>query len=93
MGHVQSGKTANYSGLICKAADVWYKISIVLLGIPNNLRAHSQLRHEPLFRLLPQRCEGERWQMVAHNNLKLTCWMSFLESFPNFGLKNMFAFP
>jgi len=26
VGHVQSGKTSNYSGLICKAADAGYKI-------------------------------------------------------------------
>ena len=30
VGHVQSGKTSNYSGLICKAADAGYKIIIVL---------------------------------------------------------------
>ena len=30
MGHVQSGKTTNYSSLICKAADVGYKIIIIL---------------------------------------------------------------
>lgn len=32
VGHVQSGKTANYSGLICKAADSGYKIIIILAG-------------------------------------------------------------
>ncbi|CUS34532.1 Z1 domain-containing protein [Candidatus Nitrospira nitrificans] len=44
MGHVQSGKTANYCGLICKAADAGYKVIIVLSGIHNNLRSQTQIR-------------------------------------------------
>jgi hypothetical protein len=44
VGQVQSGKTANYSGLICKAADSGYKLIIVLAGIHNNLRSQTQLR-------------------------------------------------
>lgn len=43
-GHVQSGKTANYCGLICKAADVGYKVIIVLSGIHNSLRSQTQIR-------------------------------------------------
>lgn len=43
-GHVQSGKTGNYTGLICKAADAGYKIIIVLAGIHNNLRSQTQMR-------------------------------------------------
>ncbi|QYO76565.1 Z1 domain-containing protein [Devosia salina] len=44
VGHVQSGKTSNYTGLICKAADAGYKIIIVLAGIHNNLRSQTQMR-------------------------------------------------
>jgi hypothetical protein len=44
MGHVQSGKTANYIGLICKAADAGYKTIIVIAGIQNNLRNQTQIR-------------------------------------------------
>ena len=44
VGHVQSGKTANYTGLICKAADAGYKIIIVLAGLHNNLRSQTQIR-------------------------------------------------
>ncbi len=44
VGHVQSGKTANYTGLICKAADAGYKIIIVLAGMHNNLRSQTQIR-------------------------------------------------
>ena len=44
MGHVQSGKTANFCGLICKAADAGYKVIIVLSGIHNSLRSQTQIR-------------------------------------------------
>ena len=44
VGHVQSGKTANYTGLICKAADAGYKIIIIIAGIHNNLRNQTQSR-------------------------------------------------
>jgi hypothetical protein len=44
VGHVQSGKTANFIGLICKAADMGYKFIIVLAGIHNSLRAQTQMR-------------------------------------------------
>ena len=42
VGHVQSGKTGNYSGLVCKAADAGYKIVIVLAGLHNNLRSQTR---------------------------------------------------
>jgi hypothetical protein len=44
VGNVQSGKTGNYTGLICKAADAGYKIIIVLAGLHNNLRSQTQIR-------------------------------------------------
>ena len=44
VGHVQSGKTANYAGLICKAADAGYRLVIVIAGIHNNLRNQTQVR-------------------------------------------------
>jgi len=46
MGHVQSGKTANYAGLIAKAIDCSYKVIIVFSGIHNNLRDQTQKRIE-----------------------------------------------
>lgn len=46
MGHVQSGKTANYCGLACKAADVGYKVIIVLAGVHDSLRSQTQIRVE-----------------------------------------------
>ena len=44
LGHVQSGKTANYIGLVSKAADAGYKFIIVIAGIHNNLRKQTQER-------------------------------------------------
>lgn len=44
IGHVQSGKTANYVGVIAKAADAGYKFIIVIAGIHNNLRKQTQER-------------------------------------------------
>ncbi|MDA8055328.1 MAG: hypothetical protein M0Z77_06730 [Thermoplasmatales archaeon] len=44
VGQVQSGKTGNYTGLICKALDSGYKVIIVLAGPYNNLRSQVQIR-------------------------------------------------
>lgn len=44
VGHVQSGKTANYAGVICKAADAGYQVIIVLAGLLNSLRNQTQER-------------------------------------------------
>ena len=44
VGNVQSGKTANYTGLVNKATDAGYKLIIIVAGIHNSLRAQTQLR-------------------------------------------------
>jgi hypothetical protein len=44
VGHVQSGKTANFSALIAKAADAGYRVVIVLSGLHNTLRQQTQRR-------------------------------------------------
>lgn len=49
IGHVQSGKTANYTGLIARAADAGYKFIVVIAGIHNNLRKQTQQRIEEAF--------------------------------------------
>lgn len=46
VGQVQSGKTANYLGLIAKAIDVGYRVIVVLAGAGNDLRAQTQIRLE-----------------------------------------------
>ena len=44
MGDVQSGKTANYCGLINKAADTGYMVIVLLTGMLEDLRTQSQER-------------------------------------------------
>ncbi|MGV1004861.1 MAG: Z1 domain-containing protein [Candidatus Nanopelagicales bacterium] len=44
VGGVQSGKTGNILGLICRAADAGYLLIVVLAGMHNNLRSQTQLR-------------------------------------------------
>jgi hypothetical protein len=44
IGDVQSGKTANYTGLICKAADAGYRVIILLTGTLESLRRQTQGR-------------------------------------------------
>ncbi|HUH75072.1 MAG TPA: Z1 domain-containing protein [Chitinophagales bacterium] len=44
VGHVQSGKTANYVGLINKATDAGYKVIIVIAGTISSLRIQTQYR-------------------------------------------------
>jgi hypothetical protein len=44
VGHVQSGKTSNYVGLINKATDAGYKVIIVIAGTIGSLRRQTQER-------------------------------------------------
>ncbi|WP_430479735.1 Z1 domain-containing protein [Streptomyces sp. P11-1] len=44
VGYVQSGKTANFTGVIAKALDAGYRLIIVLGGTLNMLRAQTQRR-------------------------------------------------
>jgi hypothetical protein len=44
VGYVQSGKTANYTGVINKAIDSGFKVIIVLSGLHKNLRSQTQMR-------------------------------------------------
>lgn len=44
VGYVQSGKTANFTGVAAKAIDAGYRLVIVLTGTTNLLRAQTQRR-------------------------------------------------
>jgi hypothetical protein len=44
MGYVQSGKTANFTGVIARAADAGYRLIVVLAGTWNILRYQTQRR-------------------------------------------------
>ncbi len=68
VGQVQSGKTANYTGLICKAADAGFNLIIVLAGLHNNLRTQTQHRLDEDF--LGFDTEHERaWQINGTNRI------------------------
>ena len=44
LGYVQSGKTANFTAVIAKAADAGYRLVVVFSGIDNGLRRQTQIR-------------------------------------------------
>ena len=44
VGHVQSGKTANFIGVVNKASDVGYELIIILAGMQETLRSQTQER-------------------------------------------------
>jgi hypothetical protein len=67
IGHVQSGKTANYTGLIARAADAGYKFIIVIAGIHNNLRKQTQERIDEAFIGRSSDPEGRRTIGVGLN--------------------------
>lgn len=60
VGHVQSGKTANYAGLIAKAADAGYRLIVVLAGMHNALRQQTQKRIDRDFLGYDTRSEMQR---------------------------------
>jgi len=65
MGDVQSGKTSNYIGLICKAADAGYKVIILLTGTLESLRRQTQIRVEEGF--IGYDVENKKWVGVGLN--------------------------
>lgn len=46
VGHVQSGKTTNFTAVIAKAADAGFRLFIVLSGTTKSLRRQTQVRLE-----------------------------------------------
>ncbi|GAA5144580.1 Z1 domain-containing protein [Microbacterium pseudoresistens] len=61
VGYVQSGKTANYAGLVAKAVDAGYRIVIVLAGMHSNLRAQTQSRLDGDLQLRELKDGGVAW--------------------------------
>jgi hypothetical protein len=79
VGYVQSGKTANFTGLIAKAIDAGYKIIIVLAGTLNVLRSQTQRR-------IDKELIGKENLMASLQSLTRPAdyendvdWMSFVE--------------
>ncbi len=87
VGHIQSGKTTNFTGVVAKAVDRGYRLVIVLAGIHNELRRQTQNRLvEHLVKPNPQRwlqlTEPERdfrppenapAYFAHHNDQKVLC--------------------
>lgn len=69
VGHVQSGKTGHYSGLIAKAADAGYKIIIVLAGLHNNLRSQTQIRLDEGFLGYETRPDPDDLRVIGVGNI------------------------
>jgi hypothetical protein len=61
VGYVQSGKTANFTATIAKAADQGYRLFIVLSGIHNALRRQTQVRMDEHLESL----NSHRWQFLT----------------------------
>jgi hypothetical protein len=74
MGYVQSGKTANFMGVVARAADAGYRLIIVLAGTWNILRNQTQRRFdkELLGKELLENDEGYRLEPPSD-------WSEFLE--------------
>lgn len=68
LGYVQSGKTANYTAVIAKAADANYKVFIVLSGI------HEALRRQTQNRLYGELCllDPEQWVALTSSTQDFT---------------------
>lgn len=64
LGYVQSGKTANFTAVISKAADVGFRVFLILSGLTNSLRRQTQERLDrELVALNPR-----RWQTWTNAN-------------------------
>ncbi len=68
MGHVQSGKTANYIGVATKAADAGYRVIIIIAGLQNKLRDQTQRRVDEGF-IGFSSTAGSRRQHLKHTVL------------------------
>lgn len=77
LGYVQSGKTANFTALIAKAADVGYRLIVVFSGIDKGLRRQTQLRLNRELTGYPNNPKGavrfppvgKQWHQFSSDNL------------------------
>ena len=73
IGDVQSGKTANYTGLICKAVDSGYKVVVLLTGTIEKLRQQTQARiDEGIVGVDSDAIIKQREDIFLHHNLNLS---------------------
>ncbi len=76
VGYVQSGKTANITGLIAKAVDEGYRLIIVMSGTTNLLRAQTQRR-------IDKELVGKRALMPDHSYKDDPDWADFNDLRPD----------
>lgn len=85
IGDVQSGKTATYAGLICKAADAGYKVVILLTGITETLRKQTQERMEEGIIGVTVRADGKGLERVGvgldNKEIRATAFTSYQDDF------------
>lgn len=89
IGYVQSGKTANYAGLIAKAVDAGYRLIIVLAGMHSNLRAQTQARlQKDLDMNTVRERKSAAWHMLtgANSDIAADNQISFLNLQGNVGV-------
>lgn len=100
VGQVQSGKTANYVGLICKAADAGYRVIVVLAGMHDSLRSQTQRRVDEGFLGFDSRTtlvfnDSERNSRIGAGrlvgNAKLLPVFSYTSSLPKGDFKRTLA--
>ncbi len=72
MGHVQSGKTANYIGVVNKAADAGYRVIIIIAGLHNKLRDQTQRRVDEGF--IGRTTSGSRQNELRRTILGVGCY-------------------
>lgn len=78
MGSVQSGKTANYTAVMTKAADAGYKLIVVLAGTHDSLRSQTQTRINEEFLGYDQ----EKVQRVTGFEKRIGVWKMFDDHIP-----------
>ena len=61
LGYVQSGKTTNFMSVVSKAADIGYRLIIVLTGTTENLRYQTQQRVDDYLQTSSQ----EKWNPLT----------------------------
>jgi hypothetical protein len=86
VGNVQSGKTANFTGLICKAADAGFKVIIVLAGMHNSLRVQTQKRLDEEFLGYKSDSDEESKVLIGVSEISTDCdWIDTITTQSNSG--------
>lgn len=86
VGNVQSGKTANFTGLICKAADAGFKVIIVLAGMHDSLRIQTQKRLDEEFLGYKSDSSEDSKEIIGVGNISLDIeWVDTITTQSNTG--------